>query len=52
MPFKYKKAGKSYRSPSGRKFTKSPIRVYYASGGTFKYGKGKKPRKRKQQKRK
>lgn len=32
MPFK--KTGKnSYRSPSGRKFTKKQVALYYATGG-------------------
>jgi len=38
MPFK--KTGKnSYRSPSGRKFTKSQVALYYARGGFKKAAK-------------
>jgi hypothetical protein len=39
MPFK--KRGKFYYSPSGRKFTKKQVKFYYATKGTFKYGRGK-----------
>lgn len=35
MPFK-KVGPNKYRSPSGRIFTKKQVRLYYASGGTFK----------------
>ena len=39
MPFK--KAGRNkYVSPSGRKYTAKQVRLYYASGGTFKKTKG------------
>jgi hypothetical protein len=33
MPFK--KVGRKYQGPSGRKFTKRQVRLYYARGGTF-----------------
>ena len=32
MPFKKRKGG-GYRSPSGRKFTKKQVALYYATGG-------------------
>jgi len=35
MPFK-KVSGGKYKGPSGRKFTKKQVRLYYARGGTFK----------------
>ena len=46
MPFK--KRGKYYYSPSGRKFTKKQVAMYYATKG-FKKGliRGKKKRKKK-----
>lgn len=31
MPFR--KEGKHYRSPSGRKFSKKQVALYYATGG-------------------
>lgn len=39
MPFKRIKSGKNkgkYRSPSGRVFTRSQVKRYYARGGRFK----------------
>lgn len=33
MPFK--KVGKNYISPSGRKFTAKQVALYYANGGKF-----------------
>ena len=44
MPFT-KVGPNSYRSPSGRKFTTKQVKLYYASGGTFKKSKRKKRRK-------
>lgn len=41
MPFKKVKGGK-YKGPSGRKFTKKQVRLYYARGGTFNKRRGKK----------
>lgn len=41
MPFKKISRGKGrgkYKSPSGRVFTKKQVRLYYATGGTFKRG--------------
>ncbi len=38
MPFKQITSGKNrgkFRSPSGRVFTKSQVRLYYAKGGRF-----------------
>lgn len=38
MPFKKVTRGKDkgkYRSPSGRKFSKKQVRLYYAHGGKF-----------------
>jgi len=38
MPFKRITSGKhkgKYRSPSGRKFTKKQVALYYANGGRF-----------------
>lgn len=35
MPFK-KVGPNKYVSPSGKKFTKKQVNLYYASGGTFK----------------
>lgn len=40
MPFK--KAGKYYRSPSGKRYTKRQVRAYYATKGFSR-----KPRRRK-----
>lgn len=37
MPFKPDGHGK-YTSPSGRKFTQAQVKLYYATGGTFKKG--------------
>lgn len=34
MPFK-KTGANSYTSPSGRKFTKKQVELYYAQGGKF-----------------
>jgi hypothetical protein len=34
MPFK--KVGKKYKSPSGKKYTKRQVRAYYASDGWTK----------------
>lgn len=34
MPFK-KTTGGKYRGPSGRKFSKKQVAMYYARGGTF-----------------
>jgi len=45
MPFK--KKGKYYYSPSGKRYTSKQVKLYYASKGTFKYGKGKKPKRKK-----
>lgn len=45
MPFK--KRGKYYYSPSGRKYTKKQVQAYYASKGTFSKAKSKKRGKKK-----
>jgi len=34
MPFK--KAGKKYKSPSGKKYTKKQVKLYYAKSGAKK----------------
>jgi len=41
MPFK-KTSGGKYKGPSGRKFTKAQVKLYYARGGSFKKKGGKK----------
>jgi len=38
MPFKKAKGG-GYKSPSGRKFTKKQVALYYATGGFKKKAK-------------
>lgn len=45
MPFK--KRGRFYYSPSGRKFTKKQVVAYYASKGTFSKAKSKRRKRRK-----
>jgi hypothetical protein len=44
MPFK--KVGKYYVSPSGKKFTKKQVALYYASNGFKNVFKNKKTRKK------
>ena len=44
MPFK--KSGKGYKSPSGKKYTKKQVQAYYATDG-FKKPVKKKARKKK-----
>jgi hypothetical protein len=39
MPFRRINSGKGkgkYKSPSGRVFTRKQVKMYYATGGTFK----------------
>jgi hypothetical protein len=48
MPFKKITSGPDkgkYRSPSGRKFTSAQVRMYYATGGTWKFIKRKSSKK-------
>lgn len=47
MPFKRINKGKNegkYKSPSGRVFTEKQVKMYYATGGTFKRGADSKPK--------
>ena len=46
MPFT--KVGRNkYKSPSGKTYTAKQVKFYYASKGTFKYSKNKKPKHKK-----
>jgi len=48
MPFK--KVGKHFVSPTGRKFTKKQVAMYYANNGEFPKGQKKRRKKRKKKK--
>jgi hypothetical protein len=51
MPFKKRKGG-GYVSPSGRRFTKKQVALYYANGGKFPKGPKGRSHKKKGRKRK